>query len=73
MQSLRDGIRDYLMLHMHYSCGTMVAIKRFAKFESPQRPNFWTLFFGLTSKIPPLGSTLNFDADVKETTGRHPM
>ncbi len=26
---------------------------------------------GLTSKIPPLGSTLNFDADVKKTTVRH--
>ncbi len=28
-------------------------------------------FFGLTSKIPPLGSTVNFDADVKEMTARH--
>ncbi len=26
---------------------------------------------GLTSKISPLGSTLNFDADVKITTARH--
>ncbi len=29
------------------------------------------LFFGLASKIPPLGSMLNFDADVKKTTARH--
>ncbi len=29
-------------------------------------------FSGLTSKIPPLGSVLNFDADVKKTTARHP-
>ncbi len=28
-------------------------------------------FFGLASKIPPLGSMLNFDVDVKKTTGRH--
>ncbi len=28
-------------------------------------------FFGLTSKIPPLGSVLNFDVDVKNTTARH--
>ncbi len=28
-------------------------------------------FVGLTSKIPPLGSMLNFDADVKKTTVRH--
>ncbi len=28
-------------------------------------------FFGLTSKIPPLGSMFNFDADVKKTTMRH--
>ncbi len=27
--------------------------------------------FGLTSKIPPLGSTRNFDADVKRMTTRH--
>ena len=27
--------------------------------------------FALTSKFPPLGSPLNFDADVKETTARH--
>ncbi len=27
--------------------------------------------FALTSKIPPLGLTLNFDADVKKTTARH--
>ncbi len=30
-------------------------------------------FFGLTSKTSPLGSMLNFDADVKKTTARHPM
>ncbi len=29
--------------------------------------------FGLTSKIPSIGSMLNFDADVKEMTARHPM
>ncbi len=29
-------------------------------------------FSRLTSKIPPLASMLNFDADVKETTARHP-
>ncbi len=28
-------------------------------------------FFGLTSKVQPLGSMLNFDADVKKTTARH--
>ncbi len=28
-------------------------------------------FSGLTSKIPPLGSMLNFDGDVKKTTARH--
>ncbi len=28
-------------------------------------------FFGLTSKISPLGSMLNFDADVKKMTARH--
>ncbi len=28
-------------------------------------------FLGLTSKNPPLGSMLNFDADVKDTTARH--
>ncbi len=28
-------------------------------------------FYGLTSKIPPLGSTLHFDTDVKETATRH--
>ncbi len=28
-------------------------------------------FSGLTSKIPPLDSMLNFDADVKKTTARH--
>ncbi len=28
-------------------------------------------FFGLTSKIPPLASMLNFDADVKKATARH--
>ncbi len=28
-------------------------------------------FSGLTSKIPPLGSMINFDADVKNTTVRH--
>ncbi len=28
-------------------------------------------FYGLTSNIPPLGSTLNFDADVKKTTTPH--
>ena len=28
-------------------------------------------FFELASKIPPLGSMLNFDADVKRTTTRH--
>ncbi len=28
-------------------------------------------FYELTSKIPPLGSMLNFDADVKTTTARH--
>ncbi len=28
-------------------------------------------FFGLTSKIPPLGSMLNSDTDVKKTTSRH--
>ena len=28
-------------------------------------------FSGLTSKNPPLGSMLNFDADVKKTTARH--
>ncbi len=28
-------------------------------------------FSGLTSKIPPLGSASNFDADVKKTTARH--
>ena len=28
-------------------------------------------FSELTSKIPPLGSMLNFDADVKKTTARH--
>ena len=28
-------------------------------------------FVALTSKIPPLGSTLNFDADVKKMTARH--
>ncbi len=28
-------------------------------------------FSGLTSKIPPLGSMLNFDADVKNTTARY--
>ncbi len=28
-------------------------------------------FSGLTSKIPPKGLTLNFDADVKQTTTRH--
>ncbi len=30
----------------------------------------WSLF-GLTSKIPPLDSMLNFDADVNKTTTRH--
>ena len=30
-------------------------------------------FSGPTSKIPPLGSMLNFDADVKTMTARHPM
>ncbi len=29
--------------------------------------------FALTSKIPPLGSMLNFDANVKKTSARHPM
>ncbi len=28
-------------------------------------------FSGLTSKIPPLGSMLSFDADVKKTSARH--
>ncbi len=28
-------------------------------------------FSGLTSKMPPLGSMLNFDADVKKMTARH--
>ncbi len=28
-------------------------------------------FVGLTSKIPPLGSMLKFDADVKNMTARH--
>ncbi len=28
-------------------------------------------FSALTSKIPPLGSMQNFDADVKKTTARH--
>ncbi len=28
-------------------------------------------YFALTSKIPPLDSKLNFDADVKTTTRRH--
>ncbi len=31
----------------------------------------WSFFFGLTSKILPLGSMLNFDADFKKTTARH--
>ncbi len=30
-------------------------------------------FLALTSKIPPLGSVLNFDAGVKKTTTRHSM
>ena len=30
-------------------------------------------FSGLASINPPLGSNLNFDADVKKTTVRHPM
>ncbi len=29
--------------------------------------------FVLTLKIPPLHSMLNFDADVKKTTARHPV
>ncbi len=30
-------------------------------------------FSGLTSNIPPFGSMLNLDVDVKETTARHPI
>ncbi len=30
-------------------------------------------FYGVTSKIPPLDSMLNFDADVKKMTARRPM
>ncbi len=52
--------------HNRLTCGS----KKWA------RPGVFTLsdarsFFGLTSKIPPLGSLLNFDADIKKMIARH--
>ena len=51
-----------------------IATRRWRDSESTQ--TVFTLgdarsFSGLTSKIPPLGSMLNFDADVKKTTAHH--
>ncbi len=48
----------------------------FSSTVQPERDEVFTLgdarsFFALTSKIPPLGSMLNFDADVKKSTARH--
>ncbi len=57
-------------------CTNFVGIIQFIKIFMQKFKGFCTLgdarsFSGLTSKIPPLGSMLNFDADVKKTTARH--
>ncbi len=53
----------------HATVGDSVPTRRRSRIKILK--GFSHCFFGLTSKFPPLGSMLNFDADVKNTTMRH--
>ncbi len=66
---ISSTLRHWTILSSHEDLTPQMYVARFKGFS-----HWWrAVVFGLTSKILPLGSTLNFDADVKKTTARHPM
>ncbi len=62
-----NGAKDRL----HVCCTTSPSNETNCPSEGVSTLGDARAFSELTSKIPPLGSMLNFDADVKKTTARH--
>ncbi len=69
--------RTHTHTHTHTLQHQLTSFSKRTSCAFPTSTGVFTLgdarsFLAVTSKIPPLGSMLNFDADVKKTTARHP-
>ncbi len=58
-----------LWVYVYVGCWCPVGVNVNRGFHIERR----AVVFWADVKIPPLGSILNFDADVKKITARHPM